>query len=89
MIKLYCLIKHGNSENLCAECNQLFEYAQKRLENCPYETDKPECKDCQTHCYNKAMREKIREVMRFTGPRMAFYAPADFIRHIAAKYFRK
>ena len=28
------------------------------------------------------MREKIREVMRFSGPRMLFYHPTVAIRHI-------
>jgi hypothetical protein len=28
------------------------------------------------------MREKIREVMRFSGPRMIFYHPITAIRHV-------
>lgn len=89
MIYLYCRLKHGNTSKLCNECNQLLEYAGKRLRNCPYAANKPECKDCETHCYNNKMREKIKEVMRYTGPRMLFYSPVDFAKHITSKYFRK
>jgi hypothetical protein len=28
------------------------------------------------------MREKIREIMRFSGPRMIFYHPIMAIRHL-------
>ncbi len=28
------------------------------------------------------MREKIREIMRFSGPRMIFYYPIMAIRHV-------
>jgi hypothetical protein len=28
------------------------------------------------------MREKIREVMRFSGPRMMFYHPVMAVRHL-------
>ena len=32
--------------------------------------------------YKPDMREKIREVMRFSGPRMLFYHPIMAIRHV-------
>jgi hypothetical protein len=28
------------------------------------------------------MRERMREVMRFSGPRMLLYAPMEAIRHL-------
>lgn len=31
---------------------------------------------------DKRMREKIREVMRFSGPRMIFHHPVAAIRHV-------
>jgi hypothetical protein len=89
MIQLYCRLKHNCIENLCFDCTELLNYSIKRLQNCPYGENKPECKDCKTHCYNKINREKIREVIRFAGPRMIFYSPFDFIKHITAKYLRK
>lgn len=40
------------------------------------------CSNCKVHCYKPDMREKIREVMRFSGPRMLFYHPIMAIRHV-------
>ena len=46
---------------------------------------KTACKDCPTHCYAPKEREAIREVMRWAGPRMIWYAPKDAILHILKK----
>ena len=40
------------------------------------------CSCCKVHCYKSGMREKIREVMRFSGPRLIFYHPIMAVRHI-------
>ena len=40
------------------------------------------CVNCRVHCYKPDMREKIRAVMRFSGPRMIFYHPVAAIRHV-------
>ena len=45
-------------------------YARLRLEKCRYGADKPTCAKCTTHCYRPAMRERVRAVMRYSGPRM-------------------
>ncbi|MCS2716230.1 nitrous oxide-stimulated promoter family protein [Bacteroides thetaiotaomicron] len=46
------------------------------------ERKKSSCKKCPVHCYKPAMRKRMREVMRFSGPRMLFYAPLEAIRHL-------
>lgn len=40
------------------------------------------CANCRVHCYKPDMREKIRAVMRFSGPRMIFYHPVAAIHHV-------
>ena len=40
-----------------------------------------EQEDCPTHCYAPKEREAIREVMRWAGPRMIWYAPKDAFIH--------
>ncbi|MFC1607502.1 nitrous oxide-stimulated promoter family protein [Candidatus Latescibacterota bacterium] len=66
-IKTYCKANHGtDGKELCTECTDLLEYAQGRLERCPYDP-KPKCKECETHCYKPVYRKKIQEVMRFSG----------------------
>ena len=81
MIKLYCRDKEGNRV-LCHNCEELREYALCRLSNCPYGEKKGSCKYCKIHCYKPEMREKIREVMRYAGPRMILYHPIDAVRHL-------
>ena len=40
------------------------------------------CQHCQQLSDYAQMREKIREIMRFSGPRMIFYHPIMAIRHV-------
>jgi hypothetical protein len=86
MINLYCRKKHGNRV-LCDICSELRDYAFLRLSKCPYGDQKPACSDCQTHCYQKDMRSKIRETMRYSGPRMLIYYPHYFITHTFRSLF--
>ena len=81
MIFLYCSKKHHPTNGLCPGCEALRSYALVRLVRCPFKEDKNACKDCMAHCYQKDKRIEIRKVMKFSGPRMLFYYPFDFIRH--------
>lgn len=82
MIDLYCREHHKSTNGLCIECQKLKDYAQLRLEKCPYQEKKTTCANCPTHCYQKSMREKIREVMRYAGPRMLRHHPGLAIMHV-------
>ena len=82
MISLYCKKKHRIGKELCPECAKLKEYAMLRSDKCPFMETKTFCSNCKVHCYKTDMREKIREVMRFCGPRMIFYHPVMAIRHV-------
>lgn len=81
MIRLYCRRKEGN-RSLCPQCAALLEYAHARLSRCQFGEAKTTCKVCPVHCYRPDMRERMRCVMRWAGPRMIFYRPLDAIRHI-------
>ena len=67
---------------LCPQCQQLLTYAHQRLERCRFGEDKPSCTRCPVHCYKPAMREQIRQVMRYSGPRMLLHNPVLAIRHL-------
>ena len=72
MIALYCRKQHHTLRgSLCPECQQLHDYALARIEHCPFMETKTFCSACKVHCYQPEMREKIRTVMRWAGPRMA------------------
>lgn len=82
MINIYCEKKHNHSEELCDECRELLDYAHKRLTFCKFGNEKGTCAKCPIHCYKKDMKLKIREVMKFSGPRLIIYRPIEFLRHI-------
>ena len=81
MIRLYCRKKHGG-KTLCPDCAALDAYARQRSDKCPFMETKTFCSNCKVHCYKNDMREKIREMMRFSGPRMIFHHPIMAIRHV-------
>ena len=82
MFEMYCHDNHQTETNLCEACSELREYAQLRLGKCPYQEKKSTCAHCTTHCYKKTMREPVREVMRYAGPRMLFKHPWLAILHL-------
>ncbi len=82
MIALYCKKNHKTKNGLCQECAKLNEYAKLRSDKCPFMETKTFCSNCKVHCYKPEMREKIREVMRFSGPRMIFTHPVMAISHV-------
>lgn len=82
MIRIYCKKNHGTKHGLCKECAELEEYARMRSDKCPFMETKTFCANCKVHCYKPDMREKIRKVMRFSGPRMIFSHPIMATRHL-------
>lgn len=81
MISIYCK-KHHHEKELCEECRKLYEYACKRISVCPFMETKTFCNNCKVHCYQKDYREQVREVMRFSGPRMLLHHPIMALRHV-------
>ena len=84
MIGLYCHHHHGTDRKtgLCPECAALRDYAQSRSDRCPFMETKTFCVNCRVHCYKPEMREKIRQVMRWSGPRMIFHHPIMAVHHV-------
>ncbi len=83
MIKKYCHGRHKTKKGeLCEECNALLDYVKYRRSVCPWKKNKPFCSNCKIHCYEPEMREKIRKVMKYSGPRMLFDHPIIAINHV-------
>jgi len=87
MIQIYCRHKEGNRE-LCPECSALMEYARLRLSKCPFGENKTSCRKCTVHCYRPDMKDRIKAVMRYSGPRMIIYHPIAALRHLIAEFGR-
>jgi len=85
MIELYCRDHHGEQDRkdgaLCEACADLLRYARKRLEFCPFHEKKPACAKCPIHCYAPRRRLVVKEVMRYSGPRMLLRHPVLAILH--------
>lgn len=76
MISLYCRDQHESSDgDLCEDCQKLADYAFQNIARCPFGADKPTCANGRVYCYRPEMRQQIRQVMRYAGPRMLFQHP--------------
>ena len=82
MIGIYCHDMHAQDDGLCDGCAALLAYATRRLDRCVFGDGKPTCAKCAVHCYSDALREHVRVVMRYAGPRMLRRHPLLAIRHV-------
>lgn len=92
MIRMYCRGNHGERRKeegvgrgeMCSNCRALAEYALFRLEKCPFKKNKEFCSYCKIHCYRPEYRAEMKEVMRYSGPRMIVSHPIFALSHVAA-----
>lgn len=82
MIRIFCRDRHRTKDEICRDCAGLLAYAVKRLDKCPFGMNKPACADCTVHCYRPDMREQVRAVMRYAGPRMIWRHPVLAAFHL-------
>lgn len=93
-VEVYCAGKHGAVERspyalpadmgerrVCPECADFMAYAVAKRVKCPLEAEKPTCKHCRIHCYGKAQREKVREIMAYSGRRLMMRGRLDYVWH--------
>ena len=83
MVAIYCRGHHaaGPAGGLCTQCEELLEYALARLDRCPFGEEKTTCAPCRIHCYKPAMRDRVKGVMRYAGPRMLVRHPLLALWH--------
>ncbi len=96
-VALYCRDKHADRPKarftykgvddkvwrgieLCDECSKMLTHGTAKRLICPKEP-KPYCKDCDIHCYGPGYRERVREVMRYSGRKMIMRGRIDMIYH--------
>lgn len=93
-VEVYCAGRHGGAprlplrlpsglgeRQLCSECAAFMAYAIARREKCPLEAEKPSCKHCRIHCYAREQREKVREIMSYSGRRLMMRGRLDYVWH--------
>lgn len=94
MVALHCSDVHADrarhetahcGEPVCEECKALDDYAVLRTRRCRMMDRKTSCEECGNHCYKPEMRERIRSVMRYAGPRMMTRHPIAALRHLLGR----
>ena len=93
-VEVYCAGKHRDAECstvalpaglgeriLCPECASFLEYAITKRLRCPLEAEKPTCKHCRIHCYDKPRREKVRQIMSYSGRKLMMMGRVDYLWH--------
>lgn len=93
-VEVYCAGKHRDAEQtpialpaglggrtLCPECASFLEYAITKRLRCPLEAEKPTCKHCRIHCYDKPHLEKVREIMSYSGRKLMMMGRVDYLWH--------
>ena len=93
-VEVYCAGKHHAAErvtitlpadlgerSICQECGSFLEYAVAKRLKCPLEAEKPTCKHCRIHCYDKPRREKVREIMSYAGRKLMIRGRLDYLWH--------
>ncbi len=94
MVSLYCAANHEKDKRIyqahckewvCSSCARIDAYAIERTLRCKKMDVKTSCEECENHCYKPEMREEIRAIMRFSGPRMIRKHPVAAIRHLLKK----
>ncbi|MDO8491754.1 MAG: nitrous oxide-stimulated promoter family protein [Dehalococcoidia bacterium] len=65
---------------LCQDCGKLLSHGMAKLMLCPYDP-KPSCRKCETHCYAPGYREKVRQVMKFSGMYLVKHGRVDLLAH--------
>lgn len=96
-VALYCRDKHAERPKarfsykgiddrtwrgivLCEECERLLTHGTAKRLLCPFDP-KPMCKKCEEHCYGPGYRERVREIMRYSGAKMIKRGRVDLIIH--------
>ncbi|MCL2855645.1 MAG: nitrous oxide-stimulated promoter family protein [Defluviitaleaceae bacterium] len=84
MVFMYCRKNHATPRGLlCGDCKALLTYANARADHCTRIEEGTPCRKCPKPCYKPDMKEKMRNVMRWAGPRMLLRHPITAIRYIS------
>ena len=80
------ILQQGNcpGDTICLECAELLDHGMKKRALCPLDP-KPTCKDCHIHCYSPEYRQRIREIMAYSGRRMMLRGRLDYLWHYLVK----
>ena len=84
--RIYCSAHHESDKDaagLCPWCRETIDATLARTAICPYGHE-GNCQDCDIHCQRGEAQMRIKEIMRYSAPRMTLRHPI-----MTAGYLRK
>ena len=86
--RIYCSAHHGTAPKdeagLCAPCRQVIDQTLRRTAACPFGHE-GNCQDCSIHCQRGEAQQRIKEIMRYSAPRMTFRHPLMTAEYLLKK----
>ena len=88
MIEIFCHDLHRtDGAQLCPECEELLDYVKKRVNACPQMANKTHCSECKTHCYAPNRQQRIKQIVQYSQPKLAFKSPVTAMRNKISQLF--
>lgn len=89
--RIYCKAHHQGTEQdeagLCPSCREAVESTFARAANCPnHQTNN--CEDCEVKCQRGDAQKRIKQIMRYSAPRMIFCHPLMTLEYLRKKRAR-
>lgn len=81
MVMIYCDGHHKHTLSPCPKCQEVLDYSKFRTSKCPYIKKTLFCSNCPTPCYKPDMKEEMRVIMKYSGPRYFFKHPILVLKH--------
>ena len=68
--------------NYARSCQDVWHYAEHRIDVCPHMESKTFAAYVKHIAMDQRIVKRIREIMRYGGPRMLFVSPIQVIKHM-------
>lgn len=86
--RIYCNAHHQSVQKdaagLCPLCREAVDATFARTEACPMH-HVGNCQDCAIHCHRGESQRRIKEMMRYSAPRMALRHPLMTVEYLRKK----
>ena len=86
MIEMYCRDHHDGAsrdeDGLCGDCAELLAYARVAAGQVPVRDGQADLRGLPDALLRPVMRERVRDVMRYSGPRMLKRHPVLAVAHL-------
>ena len=86
--RIYCSAHHKETPKgkagLCSSCRETIDRTLEHTTSCPFGHE-GNCQDCSIHCQRGEAQVRIREMMSYAAPRMAYRHPLMTFEYLRKK----